>query len=159
MCLGLTCPIPLITKTVMANLSATKEAKTEFMSWLSLNIYFGEVSGLFVGGLLAHPENLFNLSPDSIIVQYPYLLPNLVIAAISLSASVSIYFVYEENFTPAEVDAEQPAGYCELISQKNIVLVVLQNAMLNISFTCIQKLYALWFYSGSEHGGLGLDPH
>jgi len=107
------------------------------MSWLSLNIYFGEVSGLFVGGLLAHPEDLFDLSPDSIIVQYPYLLPNLVIAAISLIAAVSIYVVYEEKETPAVVSEEQPAGYCELISQKNIILVVLQNAMLNISFTCI----------------------
>jgi len=158
--LGAFATSPPITKTIIGEICATKELKTNSMSWSSLNSNFGRVTALFVGGMLAHPNELgLGWEEDCIFIVYPYLLPNLVVAACAAVSAIAIGLIYTETLNSAKVTDVGTAEYLDVISHHKVKQTITIFTMMVVCFNCLGKLQVLWFYSEKEYEGFQIDQH
>jgi predicted MFS family arabinose efflux permease len=131
------------------------------MSVISLQCNIGDVAGAFLGGLLAHPEDLgLEIPLSSIFIEYPYLLPNLIIACFSLAAMIFIWVVYTSKYDPEDpANVDNSEDYLSLLTERNVQLTIALYSMFFISFVGLDKITVLWLYSEEAAGGFKFDPH
>eukprot|EP00359_Climacostomum_virens_P008891 CAMPEP_0204907500 /NCGR_PEP_ID=MMETSP1397-20131031/6637_1 /ASSEMBLY_ACC=CAM_ASM_000891 /TAXON_ID=49980 /ORGANISM="Climacostomum Climacostomum virens, Strain Stock W-24" /LENGTH=398 /DNA_ID=CAMNT_0052076677 /DNA_START=237 /DNA_END=1430 /DNA_ORIENTATION=- len=155
---GLFAPIPAVCKTAVSELSPPDKTKFS-MSVFTIGWSVGLVLGSGVGGVLAHPENL-GIATSGIFVDYPYLLPNFVIALMSFLDLVLVVLYFQE--TLHESDRQSPASQgdmASLLGEESIRQVLIIYSIQSINQTLYAEILPLWCWSSVENGGLNFDPH
>lgn len=158
-----TAVLSLLLAGVFCNLSATAKTcvsevasgakQTRAMAFYALGWFYGQIAGYLIGGFLVHPE-LSGLVTKGIVVTYPYLLPNLICAAVSLLTFVGILVFFKETLAAPPATLSVPHDSSYLRSNKGLIAFYLLSVFCNTGFI---ETFPLWCWSSQEHGGLDLS--
>jgi hypothetical protein len=89
-------------------------------------------------------------------VEYPYLLPAMVVASVTVAATVSSYLYLSETLVKRDVSKESHGGFRELSQYKPFQKVVALYAANNGIMFSWEAIYPLFAYTSTPLGGLGL---
>lgn len=155
---GLFCSLGSISKTCVSEVTP-KSLQAKATSYYALGWYYGQVAGFSVGGLLAHPEKN-GLVKSGVLVDFPYLLPNLLVAGIALIALIGVIFGFTETLN-REVATKVSTNRVSLFSfmrSKGVIGVFLMYSLQVFCNTGFAETYPLWCWSDKSHGGLEFNP-
>lgn len=156
---GFFAPIPAVCKTAVSELSPPDKTKFS-MSVFTIGWSIGLVLGSGVGGVLAHPEHL-GLVTSGIFVDYPYLLPNFIIAVVSFIDFVLVMLFFQETLQAS--DKTSPAGsqgsLGTLLQEPNVKHTLIIYSIQSVCQTLYAEVLPLWCWSSVYNGGLNFDPH
>lgn len=161
--IGLTAPIQVVTKTCVAEVTplSFQAAATAMYSssWL-----LGGVVGSIVGGLLVDPKSS-GLITSGFFADWPYLLPNLFTAVLSLLTFIGLWIWMKETLKKKEAPLKPPTGPATpirsmwLMAKDPLILLLLLlyslNSFINTSYN---ELFPLWCWAKKSHGGLSFSP-
>ncbi|QRV76687.1 major facilitator superfamily transporter [Ceratobasidium sp. AG-Ba] len=151
-------------------------------SSLQITYRIGQIIGLPLGGLLAHPEQRFKWFNSPFWVEYPYLLPCLVGAAFAIFSVVPGIIFIEERRTAKRassygstdstasststlvgplVDIEstekkKQATWSSVMTPP-IISMLLNNALMCLTSEMLFSIYPLFAYTPISSGGLGMS--
>ncbi|KAF8331797.1 major facilitator superfamily domain-containing protein [Amanita rubescens] len=125
----------------------------------------------FIGGGLARPSDRFpDVFTGQFWKQYPYFLPCLVVAVITILSILIVIFSLKEtlprrsslsrNSEPSSspTNKNRPAIAIRQILTYPLILVIANYSMYAILYASQDAILPLFFAIPVEHGGLGLDP-
>lgn len=149
---GLFCNLSATAKTCVSEVAAG-ERQTKAMSYYSLGWFYGQIAGYLIGGFLIHPE-ASGIVDGGILVTFPYLLPNLICAAVALLTLLGILVFYKETLIapPTVLALSSDSPY--LRSSKGLIAFYVLEVVCNTGFI---ETFPLWCWSSGEHGGLDLS--
>ncbi|KAF8507371.1 MFS general substrate transporter [Hysterangium stoloniferum] len=166
------------TKTMVAEQTdITNQARA--FQWLSISYRVGQIVGLPLGGLLAHPERHFSLFQSKFWFDYPFALPCFLASAFAICAVAAGYLTLEETLKSKKkttrgygsTSSEPP--HAALLVHDNISTTdkmslrsVLNPYTISILFGCIGmclaseclfSIFPLFSFTPITSGGLGLS--
>lgn len=161
--IGLTAPIQVVTKTCVAEISPPSFIATATAmyssSWL-----LGGVVGSIVGGLLVDPKSS-GLATSGFFADWPYLLPNLFTALLSLLTLIGLWLWMKETLKRKEAPLQPPTAPAvpirsmwTMAKDPLILLLLLLYSLNSFINTSYNELFPLWCWASKSHGGLSFSP-
>jgi len=157
---GLLCSLGSTCKTCVSEVTP-KSLQAKATSCYALGWYYGQVAGFSVGGLLAHPDQS-GLVESGLLVDFPYLLPNLFCAGIALIALLGVIFGFKETLPVPDTKkikvktiARDSLSFMRSSSVKGVFVMYSLQVFCNTGFA---ETYPLWSWSDKKHGGLAFNP-
>ena len=162
--IGLTAPIGLVSKTCVSEIAPPSfQAAASAMyasSWL-----LGSVVGSVVGGLLVDPKST-GLAPSGFFADWPYLLPNLFTAVVSLFSLVGLWIWMKETLKKKDplLQSQQPSNepvprsMWEMAKDPLIFLLAMLYGLNSFINTSYNELFPLWCWADKSKGGLAFSP-
>ncbi|ORX95889.1 MFS general substrate transporter [Basidiobolus meristosporus CBS 931.73] len=166
-----------VVKTVIGELTDHTNQSKGF-SLLSLTWGVGVIVGPSIAGLLSNPAEQFPSLFGSVALfkEYPYLLPCIAAASITVPAFVVGFFVLQETLkskrtTDAETPASEPTESSPLLSDRNsshstvvassstpftfpVIMAILGYSLLAFQTTLFDELFPVWASTPVRLGGL-----
>jgi MFS family permease len=156
---GLLCSLGSTCKTCVSEVTP-KSLQAKATSCYALGWYYGQVAGFSVGGLLAHPDQS-GLVESGLLVDFPYLLPNLFCSGIALISLIGVIFWFKETL---QVPKSQPKAKSvsreslSFLRSSSIIGVFVMYSLQVFCNTGFAETYPLWSWSDKAHGGLEFNP-
>jgi hypothetical protein len=152
---GLLSPLTVTTKTLISQLYTSKE-QVSAMSWFIIVNNFGSISGNIIGGYLEDPQNyniwLFN--------QFPFLLPNLIIALIGLiSLILCCLYLEDMEFSESLLCTDKPRNFLDLIKDPIAQQALIIYLICSCNGAGFGELLVLWVWAKKENGGFEFTPN
>lgn len=149
---GIFCNLSSTAKTCVSEI-ASSSLQPKAMSYYTLGWFYGQIAGYLIGGLLVHPENTGWVS-DGILVEYPYLLPNLVCASGAVLTLIGVHFCYKETLVRSTVDLDNTDDTSYLRSNKGLIAFYVFQVFSNTGFI---EIFPVWCWASAVNGGLRLS--
>lgn len=163
---GFFAPIPAIGKTIVSEI-CVKENAAKGMATLVSGWYIGQIIGNFVGGQFSHPEELGIVS-SGIFVEFPYLLPNLICAGISiLTAIISALFLKETLTIPEVSNSSNSLDFSRTMSEptyKDVIrspfvpTILVLYSLASFNSNAFSDVFPIWCWADRDNGGLEFNP-
>ena len=161
---GLFCTLGAVCKTCVSEVTP-KPLQAKAMSCYALGWYYGQMAGYSVGGLLVHPEKT-GIATEGVLVDFPYLLPNLVCSGIALVSLIGVIFCFTETLPapkptpvpkfPGSTQSSTPFSFLKSTQVTGVFSMYSLQVFCNTGFI---ETFPLWCWSSKEHGGVNFDPH
>ncbi|KAJ2387852.1 hypothetical protein GGI05_003966, partial [Coemansia sp. RSA 2603] len=165
-----------VAKSAVAEM-ADDSNRPRMMALLPFAWNFGTMLGAMIGGTFADPVNKYpSIFGDSALFKhFPYLLPCIISAMITLVGFLVGYFRFEETLvrTPKVNSAErepllrqEEANEPVVVQQEmtlrelltpTVVRVLMANAFMSLSMSMASQLYPIFAATNASEGGLGFD--
>lgn len=114
----------------------------EFLNSLSRAV------AIFIGGICAHCERIGITSP--LLIAYPYLLPNLIIAGFTCLSLVLLLLFVDETLKQPEEEKRQTQeakmSWMGLLGYNKVWLVISIFSFLTFTITSMSLIWVLWLY-------------
>lgn len=152
---GLLSPLTVTTRTLISELYLNKE-QVSAMSWFIVVNSFGYISGNIIGGYLEDPQD-YNIW---LFKEFPFLLPNLIIAVIGL-ISLILCCLYLEGMKSSEslLYTDKPRDFCDLVKDSIAQQAVFIYLICSCNSAVFAELLVLWVWAKKENGGFEFSPN
>ncbi|GAB1310791.1 Efflux pump azaK [Madurella fahalii] len=158
----------IVTIRTMISEHSTSKTQARSFSWFAFAGNMGILFGPLIGGVFADPAREYHgvFGNVQLFIEYPYLLPSLVVGAMGLSAVVVTALFVEETLVKrpgggSEESAAtnpEPLSTWELVKSPGVPVVLYSYAhimLLAFSYTAI--VHVFW-YTKVDLGGFGFSP-
>lgn len=159
---GMLAPIPAIAKTVVSEICSKQDAARGMAIFIS-GWYIGMILGTLIGGVFSHPEEL-GLVSSGILVDYPYLLPNLIcagMAAITLGLVIGMFretLKRDETEMMIQIEEIEGFSYWEILKSDMVPTILFIYAVQSFNATAFSDVYPIWCWADVRDGGLHYNP-
>ena len=128
------------------------------MGWVMMSWQVGNISGDILGGLLVDPVGSGLVSSD-FLEEYPYLLPNLVVAICGfVSLLLSLCFLPETLVKKEAHETHTVRSYRELLADRQVLMITLVYVFVSFTNSGFYELITLWCWADKENGGFAMTP-
>jgi len=164
-CLGGVFAGTIVTVRAMLSENSTKHTQARAFSFFAFSSNMGIFIGPLIGGALERPAEKFpsTFGKMQFWHDYPYALPNFVLAAIGLSAAITtLLFVKEtlhiHNNKKKNGDSKTNMSIWELVKYPGVTpVLVIYNYVMLLAFT-FTAVFPVAQYTPVDLGGLGFSP-
>lgn len=158
--LGLLAPLNLVNKTYIAEI-APERLQAQVASLYASCWLVGNVLGLIIGGLLVEPAKT-GLAPDSFFEDWPYVLPNLLCAAMGFVSLVGVVIYVDETLKKKEPSLNPSSSpersSWELLKDRQVCLMTVLYGLNTFTYTGFTELIPLWCWASRDNHGLQFSP-
>jgi hypothetical protein len=93
-------------------------------------------------------------------VEYPYLLPNFIIAVLGTVDFILISLYFKETLQESDTSTKaSQGGTMSLLQEPNVKEVLIIYSIQSVCQTLFLEIMPLWCWSSTSNGGLLFDPH
>lgn len=164
---GFFAPIPAIGKTIVSEI-CVKQNSAKGMATLVSGWYIGQIIGNLVGGMFSHPEEI-GLVNTGLLVDYPYLLPNLICSLVAIiSLILCIYYLKEtleisqiSTSTSTSLDAglsNKEPNYVEVMKSPFVPTILTLYSLASFNSNAFSDVFPIWCWADRKNGGLEFNP-
>lgn len=160
---GLFAPIPAIAKTVVSEICA-KEDVARGMSVFISGWYIGMILGTFIGGVFSHPEEL-GIVHSGILVDFPYLLPNVICTVVAGITLVLVVGWFKETLKTTELgelmerdEDNYQFSYWEIMKSEMVPTILFIYSLISFNITAFSDVFPIWCWADIQNGGLHFNP-
>ena len=155
---GALAPISVVTKTCVSEVCSESQ-QARGMAFYSTFWLFGTISGSIIGGLLSDPQGMSEFLDD-----WPYLLPNVLSAVLSLCSLIGAVIWFDETLHPPSSPSllststlSPSLRYSDLLHNKTITLLLGLYGINSFNSTAYNELFPLWCWARRDDGGLNFS--
>lgn len=128
------------------------------MNTFTNSFQVGALMASLLGGFLAHPESM-HLIDSGVFVEWPSLLPSLVVGLASVVALVMVLAFTRETLVHTETKEPELSLTSQINSDASLLKILVLTLMLNFCDSAFIDLFGFWAWAKHVRGGLELTPH
>lgn len=146
---GLLSPIAVVARTVISELFASED-QASAMSWFVLMGSIGSIAGNIIGGFFDSTDG----SSIQLFENYPFLLPNSLIAIFGIVSFILCFFFLDETYQQRDFDdCNNNKRFVDVIREPIVVQVTLLYIACTGNGTAFGELLVLWQWAKIKNGG------
>ena len=149
---GLLSPISLVSRTIIAEMYP-ENGQASAMSSFTLIGNIGNISGNIIGGMLEASGESAMIN-KGFLKEFPFLLPNLVIAIIgAISLVICMIFLEETKEEEHLLDGRQSRSFWLMLNDPLVKQVLIIFCICSFNGTALGELFVLWIWADKDDGG------
>ena len=154
---GVFSPITVATKTIIGEIYPSSQ-QASAMSSFTLIWNIGIISGNVLGGFFEDPQTS-NLVKNGFLADYPFLLPNIIIATIGvISLVLCIFFLYETKPKESLLEQSKPRSFLQIFTDPVVIQALSMYIICSFNGTAFTELLTLWVWAKKTNGGFEFNP-